>query len=93
VADKIGTITAARVVQEADDLTIISANGMVLRMKVKDVKQSGRATRGSRLMEVKEGDKVASIARTAAAELKKVGANTGSEPLPEPGTQFPLPIK
>ena len=30
-ADKIGTITAARVVQEADDLTLISANGMVLR--------------------------------------------------------------
>jgi DNA gyrase subunit A len=92
-ADKIGTITAARVVQEADDLTIISANGMVLRMKVKDVKQSGRATRGIHLMEVNEGDKVASIARTATAELKKVGANTSGEPVPEPGMQFELPIK
>jgi DNA gyrase subunit A len=92
-ADKIGTITAARVVQEGDDLTIISANGMVLRMKVKDVKQSGRATRGFRLMEVKEGDKVASIARTATAELKKAGANIGGEPVPEPGMQFELPIK
>jgi DNA gyrase subunit A len=92
-ADKIGTITAARVVQEADDLTIISANGMVLRMKVKDVKQSGRATRGFRLMEVKEGDKVASIARTATAELKKAGANTNGESVPGAGMQFELPIK
>jgi len=92
-ADKIGTITAARVVQEGDDLTIISANGMVLRMRVKDVKLSGRATRGFRLMEVKEGDKVASIARTATAELKKAGANIGGEPVPEPGMQFELPIK
>jgi DNA gyrase subunit A len=91
-AGKIGTITAARVVQEADDLTIITANGMVLRTKVKDVKKAGRATRGVHLMEVKEGDRVVSIARIAAAELKKVGANTNGEPAPEPGKQFELPI-
>ena len=91
-ADKIGTITSARVVQEADDLTIISANGMVLRMKVKDVKQAGRATRGIHMMDVKEGDRVASIARIATAELKKVGANTNGEAAPEPGKQFELPI-
>ncbi len=90
---KIGVISAARVVQEADDLTLISANGMVLRMKVKEVKEAGRATRGVRLMEVKEGDKVASIARIATAELKKVGASVNGEPPPEPGTQFELPMK
>ena len=91
-ADKIGTITSARVVQEIDDLTIITANGMVLRTKVKDVKQAGRATRGVHLMDVKEGDRVVSIARIATAELKKVGANTNGEPPPEPGKQFELPI-
>ena len=92
-ADKIGTITSARVVQEADDLTIITANGMVLRTKVKDVKQAGRATRGVHLMDVKEGDRVASIARTAAAELKKIGANTNGEEGSEPGKQIELPLK
>jgi len=90
-AGKIGTITSARIVQEADDLTIITANGMVLRTKVRDVKQAGRATRGVHLMEVKEGDRVASIARIAAAELKKVGADASSETAPEPGRQFELP--
>jgi DNA gyrase subunit A len=89
--DKIGTITSARVVQEADDLTIITANGMVLRTKVRDVRQAGRATRGVHLMDVKEGDRVAAIARIAAAELKKVGANTNGEPAPVPGKQFELP--
>ena len=92
-ADKIGTITSARVVQEADDLTIITANGMVLRTKVKEVKQSGRATRGVHLMDIKEGDRVASIARIAAAELKKVGANPTGEPPVVPGAQFELPMK
>jgi DNA gyrase subunit A len=91
--DKIGTITSARVVQEADDLTIITANGMVLRTKVKDVKQAGRATRGVHLMDIKEGDKVASIARIAAAELKKVGVNPNGETPDGPGKQFELPIK
>jgi DNA gyrase subunit A len=91
--DKIGTITAARVVQDGDDLTLISANGMVLRVKVQDVKEAGRATRGVHLMDVKEGDRVASIARIAMSELKKVGADTNGEPAPEPGTQFTLPIK
>ena len=92
-ADKIGTITSARVVQEADDLTIITSNGMVLRTKVKDVKQAGRATRGVHLMEVKEGDKVASTARIATAELQRVGVRTNGEPVLEPGQQYELPIQ
>jgi DNA gyrase subunit A len=60
---RIGPIAAARVVQADDDLTIISAGGVVLRMPVKDIRQAGRATRGVRLMEIDEGDRVASLAR------------------------------
>jgi len=69
-----GRITSARVVQPSDELTIITANGVALRLKVKDVKQSGRATRGVRLITPQEGDSVASVARIAAEELKRVGA-------------------
>jgi DNA gyrase subunit A len=93
VSDKIGLIASARVVQEADDLTLISANGMVLRLKVKQVKQAGRATRGVHLMDIKEGDRVASIARIATAELKRVGVATNGDAGPEPGTQIKLPLK
>ncbi|HSF80555.1 MAG TPA: DNA gyrase subunit A [Anaerolineales bacterium] len=71
---KIGLITAARVVQEADDLTMISAGGVVLRTKVKDVSRSGRATRGVLLMNLQEGDAIASLARIADADLRRVGA-------------------
>ncbi len=69
-----GKIAAARVVQMEDDLTIITANGVALRLKVKDVKQAGRATRGVHLIKPQEGDSVASVARIAVEELKKVGA-------------------
>ncbi|MCJ7530238.1 MAG: DNA gyrase subunit A [Anaerolineales bacterium] len=67
---KIGKITAARVVQEADDLTIISTNGIVLRTNVADISRQGRATRGVVLMHLQEGDSIASLARIAKADLE-----------------------
>lgn len=70
----VGTIAAVRVVQDADEVTLISTGGVVLRTKVKDIKQAGRATRGVRLMNVASGDSVATLARIAAADLKRVGA-------------------
>jgi len=72
---EIGKIAAARVVQKDDDLTIMTANGVAIRLKLKDVKQSGRATRGVHLIKPQEGDSVASMARISAEDLKKAGAS------------------
>jgi DNA gyrase subunit A len=72
---KIGIITAARVVQEADDLTFISANGVVLRTRVKDLSALGRAARGVTLFKPDSGDYVASMARIADADLRQAGAS------------------
>ena len=66
-----GKIVSARVVQEADDLTLISANGVMLRLGVKDISQTGRATRGVLIMGVQGGDSVASIARLADAVISR----------------------
>jgi DNA gyrase subunit A len=71
----IGQIVSARVVQPADDLTIISAGGLILRTKVSSIKKAGRATRGVRLIELHAGDQVVSLARISAADLQKVGAS------------------
>ncbi|KXK13715.1 MAG: DNA gyrase subunit A [Chloroflexi bacterium OLB14] len=71
---EIGKIAAARVVQKDDDLTIMTANGVAIRLKLKDVKQSGRATKGVHLIKPQEGDSVASMARISAEDLKKAGA-------------------
>ena len=75
----VGKITAARVVQPADHLTLISASGVAIRLKVKDVKVSGRSTRGVRLMRLREGDYVASTARIAAEDLKRAGAKVNGD--------------
>ncbi len=59
----IGKVSVVRVVQEADELTLISTGGVVLRLKVKDIRPSGRTTRGVHLMNLGEGESVASLAR------------------------------
>ena len=61
--DQTGPICAARVVKEGDEVTFISAEGMVLRTEVENIPQIGRNTQGSIVMNLREGDTVASIAR------------------------------
>jgi len=61
--DRTGPINAARVVEEGDEVTFISAEGMVLRTDVEGIPRMGRSTRGSRVMNLREGDTMASIAR------------------------------
>jgi DNA gyrase subunit A len=86
--DRTGKIAVARVVQEEDEVTLISAGGTVLRMKVKDISQAGRATRGVRVMDLAKGDIVASLARISTASLERgaaveVAAPAATKPQPE----------
>ncbi len=60
---KIGEIAAARVVQDTDEVTIISSSGVLIRLKVNQINPSGRATRGFRLINLGAGATVASVAR------------------------------
>ena len=84
----IGKIVSARVVQKADDLTIITSNGVAIRIKNKDVKQAGRATKGVHLIKPQDGDYVASVARIAAEDLKRAGAQISEEEKVEPQPQL-----
>ena len=80
--DTLGRIVSARVVRPEDELTIITSAGQALRLKVADVRQAGRATMGTRLINLKEGDMVASVARLAAADLR-LSATDGVAPQEE----------
>ena len=66
--DVTGELMAARVVQPSDQITVITSAGTAIRQKVEEIPVSGRATRGSRLINLREGDAVASVARLAGVE-------------------------
>jgi len=61
--EAIGKITEARVVQEKDEISLISSGGIVIRMAVADISTQSRATRGVTIMDLGDGDSVAAMAR------------------------------
>jgi DNA gyrase subunit A len=61
-----GPIVAARVVKLEDEVTIITAEGMVLRARVESFPQQGRTARGKQVMALHAEDTVASVARLEA---------------------------
>jgi len=64
----IGKITSARVVSKGDQITVISNNGIMLRLNVDKISSTtSRATRGVRLMKLDKGDNVASVGRISDA--------------------------
>ncbi len=71
--DVTGPIVDAMVVQVEDDLTIISSGGILLRTKIKQVKRAGRPTMGVHVIDLREGEVVASVARIAAKDLQLAG--------------------
>jgi DNA gyrase subunit A len=84
----IGNIVAARVVQQDDDLTIMTAAGVAIRIKNKAVKQAGRSTKGVHLIKPQDGDYVASVARISAEDMKRAGAQMLEEEKVEPQPQL-----
>jgi DNA gyrase subunit A len=63
VTVKTGEVMDARVIRaREDDLLIISEQGQVIRLRLKDISVIGRATQGVRIMRLKDKDSVASLA-------------------------------
>ncbi|QQS27142.1 DNA gyrase subunit A [bacterium] len=63
VTAKTGEVIDARVIVSRDDeLLLISKQGQVIRLRLKDISVIGRATQGVRIMKLKDGDSVASLA-------------------------------
>ncbi|HZW39515.1 MAG: DNA gyrase subunit A [Syntrophothermus sp.] len=67
-SDKTGKMIAMMEVVDGDELVIISAQGMVIRQSIKDIRVMGRATQGVRVIRLKEGDKIADIAKVVPEE-------------------------
>jgi DNA gyrase subunit A len=75
-----GPLVAIRRVSEDDELMIMTRNGVLIRLPVRDVSVIGRNTQGVRMVNLDEGDTVADVARLApdAEESEGDGANGGN---------------
>lgn len=63
ITEKTGGLVAIKNVMDTDDLMIINKSGIAIRMSVEDLRVMGRATQGVRLINLKEGDSIAAVAK------------------------------
>lgn len=68
VTQKTGQLIAVKSVTDNDDLMIITVKGITIRMRVDDIRVMGRATQGVRLINLKDGDSIASITKAEREE-------------------------
>lgn len=80
-----GGVAGIKIVDETDDLILISANGILIRIHASDINVQSRYGSGVRVMRLGEGDKVAMVARVDRdndAETAKVEADAGDDAEP-----------
>ncbi|MBU0504317.1 MAG: DNA gyrase subunit A [Candidatus Omnitrophota bacterium] len=68
VTDKNGEAVGVKTVNDRDELMVITQNGMFLRCAIKDIRSTGRAAQGVRLIKLETKDRVSCIAPVIAEE-------------------------
>ncbi len=63
VTDKTGGLVAIKNVTDSDDLMIINKSGIAIRMSVEDLRVMGRATQGVKLINIRDNDSIAAVAK------------------------------
>ncbi|MEO0506523.1 MAG: DNA gyrase subunit A [Bacteroidota bacterium] len=63
VTDKTGNLVSIKNVSDSDDLMIINKSGIAIRMSVEDLRVMGRATQGVKLINLKDTDSIAAVAK------------------------------
>ena len=63
VTEKTGNLVAIKNVTDDDDLMIINKSGITIRMAVADLRVMGRATQGVKLINIKDSDSIAAVAK------------------------------
>lgn len=76
---KKGLLAAMKIVEENDELMIITEEGVVVRTPVEGVSQLGRSTQGVHIMNVADKDKVTAVAVTEGTSSKKLSKKEVSE--------------
>jgi DNA gyrase subunit A len=71
VTKKNGEAVGLKMVNDDDELMVITQKGMIVRCPVKDVRTTGRSAQGVRIIKLDSGDGVASIARVSPEEREE----------------------
>ncbi len=68
LTEKNGAVAGIRHVHETDQVLILTEKGILIRMKVDEIRRIGRATQGVRVIRLDDGDRVTSVVKLADEE-------------------------
>ncbi|MGE8204767.1 DNA gyrase subunit A [Heyndrickxia sp. NPDC080065] len=79
VTEKNGNLIAVKTVTGEEDLMLITAGGVLIRMAVSDISQLGRNTQGVKLIRLGEDEHVATVAKVEKEEETEIDESTEGE--------------
>jgi len=79
MTEKKGGLAGSLIVNPHQDLLFISQNGMVQRTSVEGISQTGRATQGVKVMNIKDDDRVSAVALVVESEDASASTDDPSE--------------
>ena len=80
ITEKTGKLISIQAVTDENDLMIINRSGLTIRTAVEQIRLAGRATQGVRIINLREGDAIASVmAVPAAGDEEEVQSAEGAE--------------
>ena len=75
ITEKTGDLVAIKNVDDTNGLMIINKSGIAIRMAVKNLRVMGRATQGVKLINLKQGDSIAAVAKVVHEDEDDQGVN------------------
>ena len=80
VTEKTGALVAIKNVTDTDDLMIITQAGVTIRLPISKIRMTGRAAQGVKLINLRDDDSIASVARVEIEEVDELVAEDANLP-------------
>ncbi len=79
--DRTGGVVGALTVRDADEIMLITTGGQMVRIAVKDIRETGRNAQGVKLIDLDAGDQLQAIAPVIVEEGEEEAAAPGTPPV------------
>ena len=77
-SERNGDLVAAQIVGDDDDIMLITTGGVLIRTRIAEIRDMGRATQGVRLISLGEGEKLAGLQKIVEREDEENGTAPGN---------------
>ncbi len=84
VTEKTGKVVSALAVKETDELMLMTSKGQSVRIKVSEIRETGRNAQGVKLMTLNEGETIQDVATVISDEEEDASEGEGESPVEAP---------